>query len=111
MDFETACPLVDVKEEGNNIVVKTDIPGVNKEDVNIDVRGNRVWISADTRREAEKEEEGYAIKERSFKRFARSFNLPSSVTEEGAKAKLEDGVLTLTLPKVEIEEKHRVMIE
>ncbi|WP_406656431.1 Hsp20/alpha crystallin family protein [Methanolobus sp. ZRKC2] len=111
MEFETLRPLVDVKEEDKNVVVKTDLPGVNKEDVNIDIRGNRVWISADTHREIEKEEEGYAMKERSFKRFARSFSLPTAVSEEGAKAKLEDGVLTVTLPKSEAEEKHRVMIE
>lgn len=111
MDLDTLRPLVDVKEEEKNVVVKTDLPGVSKEDVNIDVRGNRVWISADTRRETEKEEEGYSMKERSFKRYARSFSLPASVSEEGAKAKLEDGVLTLTLPKSEAEEKHRVMIE
>ncbi|MDW7731031.1 MAG: Hsp20/alpha crystallin family protein [Methanolobus sp.] len=111
MEFDTLRPLVDVKEEEKNVVVKTDLPGVSKEDVNIDVRGNRVWISADTHRETEKEEEGYAMKERSFKRYARSFSLPAAVSEEGAKARLENGVLTVTLPKSEAEEKHRVMIE
>ncbi|MBN2110096.1 MAG: Hsp20/alpha crystallin family protein [Methanosarcinaceae archaeon] len=111
MDYDTLRPLADVKEEGNDIIVKTDLPGVSKDDVNIDIRDNHVWISADTHREEEKEEEGYMMKERSFKRFARSFDLPASVTDEGAKAKLEDGVLTITLHKAEAEEKHRVMIE
>ena len=111
MDYDTLRPLADIKEEGNDIVVKTDLPGVSKDDVNIDIRDNRVWISADTHREEEKEEEGYMMKERSFKRFARSFNLPASVTDKDAKAKLEDGVLTVTLHKAEIEEKHRIMIE
>ena len=51
------------------------------------------------------------MKERSFKRFARSFSLPALVTEQGSTAKMEDGVLTITLPKAEEEEKHRIMIE
>ncbi len=111
MDFETLHPLVDVKEEDKDIVVKTDLPGVSKEDVDINIKGDRIWITANTHREAEEEKEGYSMKERSFKRFARSFSLPANVTEEGAKAKLEDGVLTVTLPKSQLEEKQKIMIE
>jgi Molecular chaperone (small heat shock protein) len=51
------------------------------------------------------------MRERTYSRFARAFNLPSTVKEDEANAKLEDGVLTITLPKSEIEEKHRIMIE
>lgn len=111
MDIDTLSPLVDIKEEDDNIIVTTDLPGVDKKDVKIDVRDDRVWISADTHKESEEEKEGYLTRERTYKRFARSFSLPSAVKDEEAKAKLEDGVLTLTLPKTEIEEKHRIMIE
>jgi len=111
MDFDTLRPLVDVKEEDKDIIVKTDLPGVSKEDVDINIKGDRIWITANAHREAEEEKEGYSMKERSFKRFARSFSLPANVTEEGAKAKLEDGVLTVTLPKSQIEEKQKIMIE
>ncbi|TGC10969.1 Hsp20/alpha crystallin family protein [Methanolobus halotolerans] len=111
MELDTLRPLVDVKEEDNDIVVKTDLPGVNKDDVDINIKGDRIWITANTHRESEEEKEGYSMKERSFKRFARSFSLPANVTEEGAKAKLEDGVLTVTLPKSELEEKQKIMIE
>jgi HSP20 family protein len=111
MDIDTFRPLADIKEKENNIIVTTDLPGIEKKDVNIDIKGNRLWISANTQRENEEEKEGYLMKERSFKRFARSLSLPASVTEQGSTAKMEDGVLTITLPKAEEEEKHKIMIE
>ncbi len=111
MDIDTLTPLVDIKEKDNNIIVTTDLPGVDKKDIDIDIRDNKVWISANTHKESEEEKEGYLMKERTYSRFARAFNLPSAVKEDEANAKLEDGVLTITLPKSEIEEKHRIMIE
>lgn len=111
IDIDTLSPLVDIKEEDNKIVVKTDLPGVEKKDVNIDIRDDKLWISANTHKESEEEKEGYFMRERTHNRFARAFNLPAAVTQEGASAKLEDGVLTITMPKSEIEEKHKIMIE
>ncbi|WP_407354787.1 Hsp20/alpha crystallin family protein [Methanolobus sp. WCC5] len=111
LDIDTFSPLVDIKEKDNNIIVTTDLPGVEKKDVNIDIKENMVWISANTHKESEEEKEGYLMRERSYNRFARAFNLPAAVKEEDASAKLEDGVLTITLPKAEIEEKRRIMIE
>ncbi len=107
----TVSPLVDIKEKENNIIVTTDLPGVDKENVSIDISDNKMWISANTHRESEEETEGYLMRERTYSKFARAFNLPSAVKEEEAKAKLEDGVLIITLPKAEIEEKRRIMIE
>lgn len=111
MDMDTLSPLVDIEEKDDSIVVTTDLPGVSKDDVNIDIRNNRVWISANTHKESKEEKEGYLMRERTYNRFARAFNLPAEVKEDEAMAKLEDGVLTIILPKEEIEEKHRIMIE
>lgn len=111
IDIDTLSPLVDIKEKDDNIVVTTDLPGVDKKDINIDIRDNRVWISANTHKESEDEKEGYLMRERTYSRFSRAFSLPSAVNEDAASAKLEDGVLTITLPKAEIEDKHRIMIE
>ncbi|MBN2488505.1 MAG: Hsp20/alpha crystallin family protein [Methanosarcinaceae archaeon] len=107
----TISPLVDIKEEDNKIIVTTDVPGVDKKDVDIDIRDDILEISAKFGEERETEEEGYVRRERTFNRFSRAVRLPATVTEEGAKAKLEDGVLTIELPKVAIEEKKKVMIE
>ncbi len=111
MDMDTLSPLVDIKEDDKNIIVTTDLPGVSKEDVDIDISNNRVWIKANMHKESEEEKEGYLMRERTYSRFARAFNLPSMVNEDAACAKLENGVLTITMPKAEIEEKHRIMIE
>ena len=108
---KTLSPLMDVKEEDDKIIVTTDIPGVDKKDVEIGIKNDVLEISAKCGEESEVEKEGYVQRERTFNRFRRTITLPSFVTEEGAKAKLEDGVLTITLPKAEIEEKKKIMIE
>ncbi|MBW6470544.1 MAG: Hsp20/alpha crystallin family protein [Methanosarcinaceae archaeon] len=108
---KTISPLMDVKEEGDKIIVKTDVPGVDKKDVEISVKDNVLEINAKCSKESDVEEEGYVRHERMYNSFHRAIMLPSFVTQEGAKAKLDDGVLTLTLPKSAIEEGHRIMIE
>jgi Molecular chaperone (small heat shock protein) len=52
MDIDTLAPLVDIKEKDNNIIVTTDLPGVDKKDIDIDIRDNKVWISANTHKES-----------------------------------------------------------
>lgn len=111
INIDTLSPLVDIKENDSNIVVTTDLPGVSKEDVDIDIRNNRIWINASMHKESDDKKEGYLMRERTYSRFSRAFSLPSSVKEDAATARLENGVLTITLPKAEIEDKHRIMIE
>jgi HSP20 family protein len=97
-------PAVDIKDEENKLVVTTDLPGIKKEDVEINLKEDMLEISAKTGKEQEKEEEGYIRKERSYTRFYRAVRLPTSVKEEGSSAKMENGVLTITLPKMKLEE-------
>ncbi len=104
-------PLVDVKDEGSEILVTTDLPGVEKSDVDIDVSESMLTISAKRSENNEEKEEGYLRRERTYSSFSRTVTLPESVTTEGAKAKLENGVLTVTLPKLQIEEKKKILIE
>ncbi len=109
--LDTLSPMMDVQEKDAEIVVKADMPGVDKEDVEIDIKNNMLYINANTHRETEEEKEGYVMRERAFSRFARTFSLPANVIADGAKAKLEDGVLTINIPKAEIEEKQKILIE
>jgi HSP20 family protein len=104
-------PLVDVKDEGSDILIKTDLPGVEKGDVDIDVSDNMLTISAQRSASTEEKEEGYLRRERTYSSFSRTVSLPEAVTTDGAKAKLENGVLTVTLPKMQIEEKKKILIE
>lgn len=110
-ELDTLSPMMDVQEKDKEIVVKADMPGVEKKDIEIDIKDNMLYINANTHREKEEEKEGYVMRERAFSRFARAFSLPASVTSEGAKAKLENGVLTINIPKAEIEEKEKILIE
>ena len=97
-------PAVDIKDEDDKLVVATDLPGINKEDVEINLKEDMLEISAKSGKEQEKEEEGYIRKERSYTRFYRAVRLPTSVKEEGSTAKMENGVLTITLPKMKLGE-------
>jgi HSP20 family protein len=109
--LDTLSPMMDVQEKDKEIVVKADMPGVDKKDVEIDIKNNMLYINANKHLEKEEEKEGYVMRERAFSRFARTFSLPTNVIAEGAKAKLEDGVLTINIPKAEIEEKQKILIE
>ena len=97
-------PAVDIKEEENKLVVTTDLPGINKEDIEINLKENMLEISGKSGKEKETEEEGYIRRERSYTHFYRAVSLPTSVKEEGSTAKIENGVLTITLPKMKLEE-------
>lgn len=97
-------PAIDIKEEDDKLVVTTDLPGINKEDVQINLKEDMLEISAKTGKEKETEEEGYLRRERAYTQFYRTVRLPASVKEEGSTAKMENGVLKITLPKMQLEE-------
>jgi len=100
--FEQQVPEIkmDVKESDGNYVVRADIPGVKKEDINVDIDGNVVSISAEVKQEKEEKEGERVIRsERYYGSMSRSFSLAQDVDEKTAKAKYTDGVLELTLPK------------
>lgn len=97
-------PAIDIKEEDDKLVVTTDLPGINKEDVQINLKEDILEIGAKTGKEKETEEEGYLRRERAYTQFYRAVRLPASVKEEGSTAKMENGVLTITLPKMQLGE-------
>ncbi|MCM5571545.1 Hsp20/alpha crystallin family protein [Burkholderiaceae bacterium FT117] len=91
---------VEVKESNGDYSVQAEMPGVKKEDINVQIDGNRVSISAEVKRESEqKEGERVLRSERYYGAVARSFTLASEVDESRASANFENGVLKLTLPK------------
>ena len=91
---------VDVKEDDKAYTVRADIPGVKKEDIQVDVEGNMISLRAEAKQEKEeKKGEKVIYSERSYGMVSRSFSLPAEVDSQGAKAEYKDGVLSLTLPK------------
>lgn len=91
---------VEVKEADGNYTVLAEMPGVKKDDIQVQIDGNRVSISAEVKRESEqKEGERVLRSERYYGSIARSFALPTELDEARAEAKFENGVLSLTLPR------------
>jgi HSP20 family protein len=91
---------MDVVDKGDKYAVAVDLPGVHKEDIQVSIDGPRVAITAEAKNGREvKNGEKVLHTERFVTSYARSFELPVEVTEEGADAAFENGVLRLTLPK------------
>jgi len=98
-------PAIDVREEEKQYVVMADLPGMSRDEVNVLVGGGILDISAKRQQESEEEKEGYVRKERGYYSFHRRLALPEDAEEEGVDAKLEEGVLKLSIPKKKKEEK------
>jgi HSP20 family protein len=93
-------PSLDVAETDGGYTVAIDLPGVAKDDVKITIDGRRVSVSAQTQREETKRDgERVIYRERSSQSFARSFTLPEEVDQDASQAKLDSGVLSLSLAK------------
>lgn len=93
---------IDLSEDDKNYTVHAEIPGARKEDIKVQVDGNRVTISAETRRDKEEKKGEKVIRRECYEGASyRSFTLDSDVDETRAEAKYENGMLELTLPKKE----------
>ena len=91
---------VDVEENDKAYTVKAEIPGVKKEDINVQIEGNQVSITAESKQEKDVKENGKVIRsERYYGSLYRSFSLGQDVDQGAAVAKYADGILNLTLPK------------
>jgi HSP20 family protein len=109
--LEAWTPAVDVFENQDNITVKTELPGMRKEDIDVSVEGNNLSICGE-RSEEKEEGKGTANyrSERYFGRFYRSVPLPSAVDTGKIAARYQDGILTVTLPKTEEAKRKKIDI-
>ena len=94
---ETSCDVID---EGNHFRVKMDMPGLKKNEIKLNVTDNAIEISGEHKEEAEEKKKNYLRKERSQSSIYRTVPLSEKVISGKTKAKLTDGVLTITLPKL-----------
>ena len=94
-------PRVDVYQTDKDVVVKAEIPGVSKKDVNLYIDENSIRLSGQTKRENEFKEEDVYRTERYYGSFSRTIPFPVEVKSEEAKAEYRDGILTVTIPKAE----------
>ena len=92
-------PAVDVRETEEAIVLTAELPGIQKEDLEIEVHKNLLTLKGERKLEEKQEGENYYRLERAHGSFSRNFRLPATVDAATIGAELKDGVLTLTLPK------------
>jgi HSP20 family protein len=94
-------PAVDVYEEKDDIVVKAELPGMTKEDIQVDIADSHLTLKGEKKKEEKIEEEDYFACERSYGSFHRSLELPTEVQAEKVKASFKNGILEIRLPKSE----------
>jgi HSP20 family protein len=99
-------PLVDLADTGREYVLKAELPGVAKEDLDLRVTPDGIELSAEGRLEREENEKDYTYRERTYRSFRRSLAFPEEVVADQAKASLKDGVLEVRLPKKEPTARH-----
>jgi len=109
----TYSPRINVQDKGNEYVVSADMPGMNKDNLDVTIEGNVVIIKAASNIEKKKKDENYLLQERRVYSFQRSFELPEDIKSDGVNGEMKDGVLHLWLPKKESSKKkiHKVNLK
>ncbi len=98
-EFETVWPRVDIYDSGKELILRADVPGIKKDEIDIHLADNVLTISCETGKEEKVEKENYYRYERRHGSFFRRFELPYDIDSQHIKAHLEDGVLEIKLPR------------
>jgi HSP20 family protein len=107
MLFSPAC---DVEEHPDSYLLSFDLPGMKKDDISIEVRGNQIVVSGDRRQECKVEEGCMQLLERRAGHFSRTMSLPTDIKSDHIEARYEDGVLSVAVPKSEATRATKVKI-
>jgi HSP20 family protein len=98
---EMTTPALDVYEDKDDIVVKAELPGLGKDDIQVNISDSELTLKGEKKKEEKIEEEDYYRGERSYGAFTRSVDLPADVQADKVKASFKDGILEVRLPKTE----------
>ncbi|MBD3161195.1 MAG: Hsp20 family protein [Candidatus Eisenbacteria bacterium] len=104
-------PAVDIFQDADNYHVHVDLPGMQRDDIDITMSGDSLTISGEKKRESKQDDDNFFRVERSFGRFSRSMRLPSSVDAERISAKYQDGVLQIVIPKAETARPKQIKVQ
>jgi HSP20 family protein len=94
-------PAVDMFEKDDRLVIKAELPGMDKKDISLDLKNNVLTLSGIRQHENEVKEENFYRREMSYGKFVRSFSLPADSDAEKIKAEFQNGLLTIEIPKPE----------
>ena len=100
-DLDFTAPAVDLYEEKDDIVVKVELPGMDKENIEVNLTDHTLTIKGEKKKEAETKEKDYYRSERSYGAFLRTLELPKEVHADKVKANFKNGILEVRLPKTE----------
>ncbi len=106
-----AYPAIDVYDDKDNIVVKAEVPGLKREDIEIQIKGRDLLIKGEKKKEEEVKDENYYYAERVYGAFSRTVRLPVDVKSDEVKAKFRNGILEIVLPKVEEAKPKEIKVE
>lgn len=109
--LETRIPNVDVVDYEDHILVRAELPGIDKKDVTITMTEKSLTLSGQSRHESKEEKGDYYCHEISKGAFTRTMSLPCAVDDSKAKAKFDGGILEITVPKIEKSTRHTIKIE
>ena len=106
-------PQIDVRQKGNELMIRADLPGMKKEDLNVEIRDDSVIVQGERKDEHEEEREGWYRSERSYGSFYRAIPLPEGTIADSAKATFKNGVLEITLqtPPKEVNQGRKIKVD
>jgi HSP20 family protein len=103
-------PAVDMFDDDDKIVIKAELPGMDKKDISVDIENRVLTLSGERNYDNEVKEENYYRRERATGKFKRAFNLPADVDEDQIKADFKDGVLKVEIPKPEEQKPKQITV-
>ncbi len=109
--FDPGTLPVDVSEKDHEVIVRTSLPGFKKDEIDIQVQNGMLTIKAEHDEEKETKDESFFRKERRYGMVTRTVALPATVVDDGAKAELNNGVLTLRIPQAETARPKRIAVK
>lgn len=110
-NLRTWFPATDVSETPEHLILRLEVPGLERDDVKLSIERNTITVRGEKRQETTTENENFYRSERSYGSFERSFALPAHVDTDSVKASMENGVLTIRLPRREEAKARAIEIE
>ncbi len=111
MDRDTAPPAIDIAEKNDSVVVRAEMPGVEKENIDITLENKTLTMTGKIEQNHEEKKEDFYYSERSYRSYSRTVELPCKVDTGKIKAALKNGILTVTLPKAEDVKAKKITVE
>lgn len=103
-------PTVDISETDSHVIVRAEVPGMDKNDISITMSGGLLTIQGEKKQEKEEEKENYRVVERRYGSFSRRLRVPNGVDADKIEASYKDGVLKVAIPKSESEKSRKIEI-